>query len=134
MARIERGDRASPFLRKSNRSLPCLSAVVRTWTWPPSARITGWLPLPFVKSSARAIPTWKSARAAEFGASTTYEAFVTGESGYAALLEKSYPFHPEFVRLFAERLADIPDFHQTRGALRLVARTIRAGVVPVLKC
>src|SRR5947209_983857 len=54
-------------------------------------------------------------------------AFEAGESGYAALIEKSYPFHPEFVRLFAERLADIPDFHQTRGALRLVARTIRAA-------
>ncbi len=53
-------------------------------------------------------------------------AFEAGDSGYPALIEKSYPFHPEFVRLFAERLADIPDFHQTRGALRLVARTIRA--------
>lgn len=45
-------------------------------------------------------------------------AFEAGDSGYPALIEKSYPFHPEFVRLFAERLADIPDFHQTRGALR----------------
>jgi Protein of unknown function (DUF499) len=54
-------------------------------------------------------------------------AFEAGESSYSALIEKSYPFHPEFVRLFAERLADIPDFHQTRGALRLVARTIRAA-------
>jgi hypothetical protein len=53
-------------------------------------------------------------------------AFEVGDSGYAAQIEKAYPFHPEFVRLFAERLADIPDFHQTRGALRLVARTIRA--------
>jgi hypothetical protein len=54
-------------------------------------------------------------------------AFEAGEAGYTALIQKSYPFHPEFVRLFAERLADIPDFHQTRGALRLVARTIRAA-------
>jgi Protein of unknown function (DUF499) len=60
------------------------------------------------------------------GVSIDGRAFEAGESGYAALIEKSYPFHPEFVRLFAERLADIPDFHQTRGALRLVARTIRA--------
>ena len=53
-------------------------------------------------------------------------AFAGGEKSYAALIEKDYPFHPEFVRLFAERLAEIPDFHQTRGALRLAARTIRA--------
>jgi len=49
------------------------------------------------------------------------------EAGYAALIEKSYPFHPELVRLFSERLAEIQDFQQTRGALRLVARTIRAA-------
>ena len=37
-----------------------------------------------------------------------------------------YPFHPELIRLFSERLADIHDFQATRSALRLVARTIRA--------
>ena len=49
------------------------------------------------------------------------------DASYAALIEKSYPFHPELVRLFSERLAEIQDFQQTRGALRLVARTIRAA-------
>ncbi len=48
------------------------------------------------------------------------------EGDYAEQIRKGYPFHPELIRLFAERLADIPDFHATRGALRLVARTIRA--------
>jgi len=48
------------------------------------------------------------------------------EPGYLDQLRLGYPFHPEFIRLFAERLADIPEFQATRGALRLVSRTIRA--------
>lgn len=48
------------------------------------------------------------------------------ESGYADQIRVGYPFHPEFIRLFAERLADIPEFQATRGALRLVARTVAA--------
>lgn len=63
------------------------------------------------------------------------------EPSYAEQLEKGYPFHPELIRLFAERLADIPEFQATRGALRLVARTIRAtwerrtelGPIPLLQ-
>jgi hypothetical protein len=47
-------------------------------------------------------------------------------SDYINQLSTYYPFHPELIRLFAERLADIPEFHATRGALRLMARTIRA--------
>lgn len=49
------------------------------------------------------------------------------EGDYAEQIKKGYPFHPELIRLFAERLADIPDFQATRGALRLVARTVRAA-------
>lgn len=49
------------------------------------------------------------------------------ELGYIEQIRVGYPFHPELVRLFAERLADIPEFQATRGALRLVARTIRAA-------
>ena len=30
-------------------------------------------------------------------------------------LRVGYPFHPELIRLFAERLADIPEFQATRG-------------------
>ena len=47
---------------------------------------------------------------------------------FAEHMRVGYPFHPELIRLFAERLADIPEFQATRGALRLVARTLR-GVV-----
>lgn len=49
------------------------------------------------------------------------------ESGYAEQIRIGYPFHPEFIRLFAERLADIPEFQATRGALRLVARTVASA-------
>ncbi len=48
------------------------------------------------------------------------------EPGYTEQIRTGYPFHPELIRLFAERLADIPEFQSTRGALRLVARTIRS--------
>lgn len=48
------------------------------------------------------------------------------EANFEDHVRLGYPFHPEFIRLFAERLADIPEFQNTRGALRLVARTIRA--------
>jgi hypothetical protein len=48
------------------------------------------------------------------------------EPGYAQQMAVGYPFHPELIRLFADRLGDIPEFQATRGALRLVARTIRA--------
>jgi hypothetical protein len=48
------------------------------------------------------------------------------EPSYVEQMRLGYPFHPELIRLFAERLADIPEFQATRGALRLVARTIRA--------
>lgn len=47
--------------------------------------------------------------------------------GYADEIRADYPFHPELVRLFADRLAEIPEFQATRGALRLVARTIRSA-------
>ena len=49
------------------------------------------------------------------------------EPGYLDQIRLGYPFHPEFIRLFAERLADIPEFQATRGALRLISRTIRAA-------
>jgi hypothetical protein len=54
-----------------------------------------------------------------------------GQQGYEATyvegMARGYPFHPELVVLFAERLADIPEFQATRGALRLAARTIRSA-------
>lgn len=47
------------------------------------------------------------------------------EAAYLEKLTVGYPFHPELIRLFAERLAEIPEFQATRGALRLVGRTLR---------
>ncbi len=47
------------------------------------------------------------------------------EPNYREQIQSCYPFHPELVSLFAERLGDIPDFQATRGALRLVAKLIR---------
>lgn len=49
------------------------------------------------------------------------------ETGYIDQLRLGYPFHPELIRLFAERLADIPEFQATRGALRLISRAIRGA-------
>jgi hypothetical protein len=48
------------------------------------------------------------------------------EANYTEQIRVGYPFHPELIRLFAERLAAIPEFQATRGALRLVARMIRS--------
>lgn len=48
------------------------------------------------------------------------------EREYRLQLETGYPFHPELIRLFSERLAEISEFQATRGALRLVARLIRS--------
>lgn len=44
---------------------------------------------------------------------------------YADLIEKSYPFHPELLRVLYERVATIDEFNRTRGALRLLGRTVR---------
>ena len=37
----------------------------------------------------------------------------------------SYPFHPELIRLLSLRVATIPNFQRTRGALRLLATVVR---------
>lgn len=40
-------------------------------------------------------------------------------------IEKYYPFHPHLVMVLYERLATLDRFQRTRGALRLLSRTIR---------
>ena len=47
------------------------------------------------------------------------------DSRYAESIEQSYPFHPELFNLLTKKIASIPDFQRTRGALRLFARVIR---------
>lgn len=43
---------------------------------------------------------------------------------YAALIESSYPFHPELVRVLDKRLSTIPNFQRARGALKLLAEVV----------
>jgi hypothetical protein len=50
---------------------------------------------------------------------------TTNPEGYAARIEATYPLHPELVRVLDQRLSTIPTFQRTRGALRLLARTVR---------
>lgn len=45
---------------------------------------------------------------------------------YVQEMEAAYPFHPELLRTLSLKTATIPNFNQTRGALRLLAWTIRS--------
>ena len=47
------------------------------------------------------------------------------DARYAQTIQDSYPFHPELFTLLTKKLASIPNFQRTRGALRLLARVIR---------
>ncbi len=44
---------------------------------------------------------------------------------YAAEMAAAYPFHPELVTVLNRKTATIPNFNQTRGALRLLAWAVR---------
>lgn len=43
------------------------------------------------------------------------------ELNYKKLLEKAYPFHPEFINILREKWGTITEFQKTRGVLRLLA-------------
>lgn len=47
------------------------------------------------------------------------------DSTYATAIANSYPFHPELFNLLTKKIASIPEFQRTRGALRLFARLVR---------
>lgn len=47
------------------------------------------------------------------------------QAGWQAEVERTYPFHPDLIRVLDKRLATIPNFQRTRGALRLLARGVR---------
>jgi hypothetical protein len=47
------------------------------------------------------------------------------DSHYAQVIQDSYPFHPELFSLLTKKIASIPNFQRTRGALRLFARVTR---------
>lgn len=47
------------------------------------------------------------------------------DARYVQAIESSYPFHPELFDLLTKKIASIPEFQRTRGALRLFAYLIR---------
>ena len=60
------------------------------------------------------------------------------DATYAQAVESSYPFHPELFNLLTKKIASIPEFQRTRGALRLFAMVVRhlwknpTGWVPLI--
>lgn len=46
--------------------------------------------------------------------------------GWRGELRDAFPFHPDTVVLLDKRLATVPGFQRTRGALRLLARSVRS--------
>jgi hypothetical protein len=47
------------------------------------------------------------------------------DARYATAIAQSYPFHPELFNLLTKKIAAIPEFQKTRGALRLLAQVVR---------
>ncbi|MEQ9622489.1 MAG: DUF499 domain-containing protein [Coleofasciculus chthonoplastes F1-TOW-03] len=47
------------------------------------------------------------------------------DAPYANAIASSYPFHPELFNLLTKKIASIPEFQRTRGALRLFAMVVR---------
>jgi hypothetical protein len=45
-------------------------------------------------------------------------------TSYAELIERSYPFHPELVRVLDKRIGSIGVFNRARGALKLLAEVV----------
>jgi len=75
-----------------------------------------------------------SAEAAENAAAEYLQAYRSSrlalpegcqEARYAQTIAESYPFHPELFNLLTKKIASIPEFQKTRGALRLFAWVVR---------
>ncbi|HSF76446.1 MAG TPA: DUF499 domain-containing protein [Microcoleus sp.] len=47
------------------------------------------------------------------------------DASYSQAIAQSYPFHPELFNLLTKKIASIPEFQKTRGALRLFAQVVR---------
>ena len=47
------------------------------------------------------------------------------DATYGEAIAQSYPFHPELFNLLTKKIAAIPEFQKTRGALRLLAQLVR---------
>jgi hypothetical protein len=75
-----------------------------------------------------------SLEAAERAADTYFETYRASrtdlpdrckELQYRTAIADSYPFHPELFNLLTKKIASIPEFQRTRGALRLFAQVIQ---------
>ena len=70
---------------------------------------------------------------AEDYAKAAQEAFSRGTDlpermsgpAWSTEIARTYPFHPDLVTVLDKRLSTIPNFQRTRGALRLLARSVR---------
>ena len=47
------------------------------------------------------------------------------DASYSKAIAQSYPFHPELFNLLTKKIASLPEFQKTRGALRLFAQVVR---------
>ena len=47
------------------------------------------------------------------------------DASYSQAIAQSYPFHPELFSLLTKKIASIPEFQRTRGALRLLAQVVQ---------
>ena len=75
-----------------------------------------------------------SEEAAQKTADTYFDAYRSSRSdlpdgckdlSYREAIANSYPFHPELFNLLTKKIASIPEFQRTRGALRLFARLVQ---------
>ena len=75
----------------------------------------------------------KAAKVAGDEFQSLYENLIRNESlaggpekpaTYALEVARSYPFHPELIRVLDRRLGAIPQFQRTRGALKLLAEVV----------
>lgn len=76
------------------------------------------------QAAAATATSYATAASEAFGRGADLPERMTGP-GFAADVARSYPFHPDLVTVLDKRLSTIPNFQRTRGALRLLARTVR---------
>jgi hypothetical protein len=79
-----------------------------------------------VDSSAAGAVSSEYATAAQeaFSRGTDLPERMTGPA-WSNEIARTYPFHPDLMTVLDKRLSTIPNFQRTRGALRLLARTVR---------
>jgi hypothetical protein len=76
------------------------------------------------QAGARVAQEYASAIADAFSKGADLPERMTGP-GFVTDVSRTYPFHPDVVTVLDKRLSTIPNFQRTRGALRLLARTVR---------